>query len=133
MKNSFLTTVIILCSIIIANAQVAINPTKTSSNRNNLESKISKKIKLDDVIVSKQPLVLNNKTKKSKSFESKITIDNDFVYNYIVFYNNSKLNSIVKLNPIGNLKSIEFVKLRNLYNLKNPDTFGKKAIALDEY
>jgi hypothetical protein len=130
MKNLFLTTVNILFSI-IANAQLAANPSETSSNKNNLESKISKKIKLDDVVLSKQPLILKNK--KYKFFESKITIDNDFVYNYIVFYNNSKLNSIVKLNPIGNSKSVEFVKLVNLYNLKNLNTFGKKSIALDEY
>ncbi len=127
MKKFLLLSVIIL-SFNFANAQSAKNISDASFSKNLLVSKNTKKVKLDDVILSKQPL--GTKNKKYKTFESKIVIDNDYTYNYIVFYNNSKLNSIVKLNPIGTSKSIP---LDRFVDLKNLDFFGKKSIALDEY
>jgi hypothetical protein len=132
MKNLFLISVIIFASI-SAKGQSDLNLSETSLNNNYLGTRIFSKIKLDDVIVSKQPLITKSKNKQSKSFEKKITIDNNYVYNYIVFYNDSKLNSVVKLNPISNPKPIDFGKIEKLYDLKNLDTFGKKSIALDEY
>jgi hypothetical protein len=131
MKNLFLISVIIFCSI-CSKAQSNLILSENSLNKNLLETKISNKIILEDVVYSKQPLIIKNKSKKSKSFEKIITIDNNYVYNYIVFYNNSKLNSIVKLNPISYPILIDFGKQDKLYDLKNLDIFGKKAIALDE-
>lgn len=132
MKNLFLTTLVILSSI-ITKAQSSIKISNLSTNINQTESKISKKIKLDDVIVLKQPLVSKNNRKKVKSFQSKITIDNDYDYLYVVFYDYSKSNSIVKLNPIGNSKSVDFDKLVKLGDFKNLDSLGKRSIALDDY
>ncbi len=131
MKNLFLISVFILGSV-NAKAQSDMNLSENSLNKNFSETKISNKIKLEDVVYSKQPLITKNKSKKSKSFERIITIDSDYVYNYVVFYNNSKLNSIVKLNPISNPKPIDFRKIETLYYLKNLDVLSKKSIALDD-